>query len=174
MGTGFDDFDGDDEMRLRDGVAAGDDDARVSLASFLERRRGDAAREEILELLRPAAEAGHAPAQLALARRLEAEGMLQEAARRYMAAAADGEEDAMLAMSRLYREGRGVGLDPEAATIWQRRALAAGLARISAKAGERSNSAPRGARNGLSRQARDGRDSSCGNAATHGKANLDR
>lgn len=170
MGSVFHDRE-DDEVHLKEAVAAGDDDARVALAALLERRRGEAAREEIIALLRPAAEAGHAAALLALARQLEGDGLFEEAARAYLGAAAAGHEDAMLAVSRLYREGRGVELDSQAANAWQRRALAAGLARISATGTSRPDLIARGVRNGLPRSPRNGIDSGCGDAAARGKGN---
>lgn len=87
-------------------------------------RRGDV--REAIAKLRPAADAGHAKAQVLLGAILDAAEQDEEAVRYLRLAAAQGEPEGMYLLASMIGTGEGTPKDPRAAREWMERSAKAG------------------------------------------------
>lgn len=104
-------------------AAAPADDHQRGLQAY---QRGDVS--GAIAALRPAARAGHAPAQVLLAHILDSGDFPEEAAQLYRQAAAQGDTDGHAGLANLLLTGRGIAKDEKAAREHLAVAAAAGHA----------------------------------------------
>jgi TPR repeat protein len=97
-------------LALAAAVAAPEDDHRRGLQAY---NTGDVA--TAMSVLRAPANAGHAPSQSLLAFILDRGDFVEEAARLYTLAAAQGDAEAQAALGNFYLTGRGVAKDEKQA-----------------------------------------------------------
>lgn len=97
-------------LALAAAVAAPEDDHRRGLQAY---NTGDVA--TAMSVLRAPANAGHAPSQSLLAFILDRGDFVEEAARLYTLAAAQGDAEAQAALGNFYLTGRGVAKDEKKA-----------------------------------------------------------
>lgn len=97
-------------LALVTAVAAPEDDHRRGLQAY---NTGDVA--TAMSVLRAPANAGHAPSQSLLAFILDRGDFVEEAARLYTLAAAQGDAEAQAALGNFYLTGRGVAKDEKKA-----------------------------------------------------------
>lgn len=97
-------------MALAAAVAAPEDEHRRGLQAY---NTGDVA--TAMAVLRAPANAGHAPSQALLAFILDRGDFVEEAARLYTLAAAQGDAEAQAALGNFYLTGRGVAKDEKQA-----------------------------------------------------------
>lgn len=98
--------------QIPDASAAPDDDHRRGLGAY---HRGDVV--AAMRALRPAAEAGHAPAQALLGFILEKSGDYEQAARLYARAAAQDDVEGHASLGHLLLAGQGIAKDEKRALV---------------------------------------------------------